>query len=230
MRWATVKPCQAWQVWSWSNNGQSHPVWFSNNFRDTNRHPEEFIQERYRKTSTTSTVLWKLTCYYCEGGALGQGLHQAGQGEVQGQAERHRHGQVATRIQTPEMMCGGVTITINEVHHLLGHQWTNLLCGTNGTAIRQPATRCFQLTRQVPLPGNNWWCFVKGPHNQVKNNGKWCACECTAMTILVHQWAAWWNGSLTHYLLNPNLYHVIGYTTGMGGETLRPVGKWFVHL
>ena len=48
-----------------SNSGQPHPVWFSNNFRDTNRHQRGLFkkspgQQHYKHSPR------KLTCYYCE--------------------------------------------------------------------------------------------------------------------------------------------------------------------
>ena len=46
--------------------GQPHQAWFSNNFRNTNRHPRGSFktgqgQQHYKHSSR------KLTCYYCEG-------------------------------------------------------------------------------------------------------------------------------------------------------------------
>ena len=49
-----------------SNSGQSHPVQFSNNFRDTNRHQRDSFKKSPRQQHYKHSCK-KLMCYSCEG-------------------------------------------------------------------------------------------------------------------------------------------------------------------
>ena len=53
-------------MYQWSNNGQPHPAWFSNNFRDTNRHPRGSLKKGLGQPHYKHSPK-KLTCYYCQG-------------------------------------------------------------------------------------------------------------------------------------------------------------------
>ena len=53
-------------TFAWSNNDQPHPVWFSNNFRDTNRQPRGSLKEALGQLHYMHSPK-KLMCYYLQG-------------------------------------------------------------------------------------------------------------------------------------------------------------------
>ena len=157
-------------------------------------------------------------------GTLDKGWCQAGQGEVPGATEGYRSGQT---VQKQITRCH-----VKRKHH---NQWVvicqgtrdGLLCRTDRTAIRKPATRWVQLTRQVPLQDNNWGVCqghiikYKVTVNDVPVNALYDTG--TSMSCMAKR-------SIDTLLMKPKLIPCNRFIAGMGGDTLILVGECFIQL
>ena len=101
-----------------SHYGWPHQAWFSNNFRDTNRHPRGSIKKGSRQPHYKHSPR-KLDLLLLWGTTHGQGLHQAYKGKVQEQTKGHMWPSI-TRIKS-KTLHGGVTF-LSTRHHLPKHQ------------------------------------------------------------------------------------------------------------
>ena len=76
-----------------SYNGQHHQVWFSKNFRDTNRHPRALFKKGQRQLHYKHGPR-KITCYYCEGEHMVKDCIKCAKEKSRDKQKRHRCGQV----------------------------------------------------------------------------------------------------------------------------------------
>ena len=91
----------------WSYNGQPHQMWFSNNFRDTNRYPRGLLKKGLGQLHYKHSPR-KLTCYCCEGEHMVKDYIRFAK-ESPGTNKKTQTWPSITRIKF-KMQCVGVTL------------------------------------------------------------------------------------------------------------------------
>ena len=115
----------------WSFNGHRHQVQFSNNFRDTNRHPRGSLkngqgQQHYKHSPR------KLTCYYCMGEHMVKDCVKLAKEKYRGKQKemaKHYRNKIRDAVERDNITINGppftrapeITYSIEQMEQVLGN-------------------------------------------------------------------------------------------------------------
>ena len=207
----------------WSYNGQSNQVWFSNNFRVTNRHPRGSLkkgqgQQHYKHSPR------KLTCYYCEGEHMVKDCIKLAKEKSRDKQKDTDMAKLYKNKTQDSVQRGNITIneasltrapeipySLGQTEQLLG----NLQLDDSDWLDRYPCQVtidkvCHDHIIKYKITVNSM------PVNMLYDTGALMICM-----------AKWFFDTLP---VKAKLIPCNRYILGMRGEKLRPIGKYFIHL